>query len=69
MNKYIISPVTTFDEEQELYATKVGMEGKLMPLYYIAFGNTEAHSRSRAEILVEILANYRSSQNSAVHPL
>ena len=67
MKKYIISPVTTYCEEQELYATKIGIEGKHMPLHYTVWGNTEAQSRARAEKLAEIITNYHSSQNTTAH--
>lgn len=53
--KYIISPITTWDDEQMLYATKLGIEGKNMPLHYTVWGKTEHESRFRAENLVEIL--------------
>lgn len=66
MKKYIISPITTYCEEQELFATKIGVEGKHMPLHYTVWGNSEAQSRARAEKLSEILTNYRSSSNIAV---
>lgn len=55
MKKYIISPVTVYDDEQEQWATKVGIEGKTMPLHYTVWGQTEQHSRERAERLGQIL--------------
>lgn len=62
MKKYIISPVTVYDDEQELWATKVGIEGKTMPLHYTVWGQTEQQSRERAERLGEILtAHYTSN--------
>lgn len=67
MKKYIISPITTYCEEEKLYATKLGIEGKHMPLHYTVWGNTEAQSRSRAEELAEIMTNYRSSSYVATH--
>lgn len=53
--KYIISPITTYDDEQLLYATKLGIEGKNMPLHYTVWGKTEQESRERAERLAEKL--------------
>lgn len=67
MKKYIISPITTYCEEQELFATKIGVEGKHMPLHYTVWGNSEAQSRSRAEKLAEILTGYHSSQYSTAN--
>lgn len=58
--KYIISPVTLFDEEQELWSTKLGVEGKHMPLHYTVWGETELKSRERAERLAEILTAHYS---------
>jgi VIT1/CCC1 family predicted Fe2+/Mn2+ transporter len=58
---YIISPITTFDDEQELYATKIGVKSELMPLLYVAYGNTGHESRARAALLVQIL------QSATVH--
>lgn len=63
MKKYIISPITTWDEEEERWATKVGIEGKTMPLHYTVWGSTEQESRERAERLAEILtAHYSKNQ-------
>jgi len=64
--KYIISPITTFDEDDQLYYTKVGTEGKEMPLHFIAVGKTEDESKYRAakivhEIETALLNNYRLS--------
>lgn len=55
MNKYIISPVTTFDEDEYLYYTKVGLNSEGMPLHYIVCGLSEDISRSRAQSLVDLL--------------
>lgn len=55
MKKYIISPVTVYDEEQGQYATKVGVEGNTMMLHYTVWGLTEIQSRERAERLGQIL--------------
>ena len=53
MNKekeYTISPITSYDEEEELYYTKVGVKGG--DLFYTAWGKTEKGSRDRAEDLL-----------------
>lgn len=55
MIKYIISPVTTYSEEEELYYTKIGIKGEGLPLNYIAVGKTEYISRERAKNLVNLL--------------
>lgn len=62
MKKYIISPVTVYDEEQGQYATKVGVEGNTMMLHYTVWGLTEPQSRERAERLGQILtAHYTNN--------
>lgn len=53
--KYIISPITTWEDNEMLYATKLGIEGKNMPLHYTVWGKTELESRLRTEKLAEIL--------------
>lgn len=53
--KYIISPITTWDDEQLLWQTKLGIEGKNMPLHYTVWGKTQLESRQRTERLAEIL--------------
>lgn len=55
MTKYIISPITTYNEETELYDTKIGVEGRNMPLHYTAHGKTESQSRERAQHLAKII--------------
>jgi hypothetical protein len=52
---YIISPVTTFDEDEELWQTKVGTKGKNMLLHYTVWGVSQENSRSKAEALARIL--------------
>jgi hypothetical protein len=54
--KYIVSPVTLYDDEQEQFSTKLGVEGKTMPLHYTVWGTTEIESRERAARLGEILS-------------
>lgn len=55
--KYIISPITTWENDEMLWATKLGIEGKNMPLHYTVWGKTELESRLRTERLAEILTN------------
>lgn len=58
---YYISPVTEYDEEQERWATKVGIKAKnIMTLHYTVWGNTKENSRSKAISLAEILSNQKS---------
>lgn len=65
--RYVISPITTYNDDSQQFETKVGINTKHMPLQYIVCGETEANSRSKAERLVDILDNYRSSLNNTVH--
>jgi hypothetical protein len=53
--KFIVSPVTTFNEDEELWETKVGREGKDMPLVATFYGNTEKESKKRAEAFCKIM--------------
>ena len=53
--KYTISPHTLFDENEKLYITKMGVEGKNMPLHYTVWGKTETESRERANNMGKIL--------------
>lgn len=55
MNKYIISPITTYNEDELLYETKVGYNSIGMPLHYIVLGLSEDISRQRAMQLAELL--------------
>ena len=55
IKKYIISPVTSYDQDEELWFTKVGTNGKDMPLLFISAGKTEEASRENANKLVELL--------------
>lgn len=60
MKKYTISPVTFFDEDEKLYFTKMGGDGKHMPLHYTVWGKSETESRERANSLAEILTAHYS---------
>ena len=52
---YLISPITTWDEEKELYETKIAIDQRNMPLHYSCWGTTIDISRKRAETLGIIL--------------
>lgn len=54
MGKFILG-ITTWEEEDELFLTKVGTDEKDMPLWFICAGKTEKESRERAEMLVALL--------------
>lgn len=64
---YIISPVTLYNEDNEQFETKVGINTKYMPLQYSVWGESEATSRAKAELLVKALDAYHSSLNPTVH--
>ena len=53
--KYIISPVTSYDQDEELWFTKVGTNGKDMPLLFISAGKTKEESQENANRLVRLL--------------
>ena len=55
MSKFIISTVTTWDDENQLWETKVGSDDKDMPLLYSVWHKEESRSRLRAMELVECL--------------
>ena len=53
--KYLISKITTYDSDENLYFTKVGTDEKDMPLHFICAGKTESESQERAKKLVSDL--------------
>lgn len=56
MKTYIISDFTGYDNDEMLYFTKIGYQGKRsMPLLYTVWGLTKEISRQSAELLVEYL--------------
>ena len=66
MTKYIISPITTYNEEEQLFETKIGLDDKDMTLHYLVYGKSDQTSKDRAKGLIELLNaiitdNYRSS--------
>jgi len=56
---YIISPISTYDDDLEMFSTKIGQKGKDMPLLYSTWGKTELESRVRAELLIDNLLNFK----------
>lgn len=52
---YKVSPVTDFDQEQELFGTKVGKDNRKMALTAIVYGETEEESKEMAEKIVQLL--------------
>lgn len=68
MSKYIISPITTYNDETMLWDTKLGVEGINMPLHYTVHGKTEKESRDRTVKLAEILTTCRPHDNTTIHP-
>jgi hypothetical protein len=55
---YIISPITVFDNDHQLWETHVGFDSKGKPLLYSCWGETEEESRERAIEMVEKLNHY-----------
>lgn len=53
--QYIISPITTYNEDELLYETKIGLDDKRMSLLYIAFGKSEETSKERAQNIADLL--------------
>lgn len=52
---YIVSPVTFYDTDKELYYTEIAVDQRQMPLHYTVWGKTENESREKAIRLAEIL--------------
>ncbi len=55
MKEIIASPVTVFEEENELFETKVGEKNGKMDLLFSAWGATEKESKDRANELAVLL--------------
>lgn len=49
------SKVTTFNQEENLWETKVGEDKDEMELFFIAFGKTKSESKERAKELAGLL--------------
>jgi len=54
---YIVSLITVFDNDNQLWETLIGIDSPEMPLLYSCWGETEWESRKAAETLVFILEN------------
>ena len=52
---YIISSITTYNDDEQLFETKIGKDNKAMSLLYTAHGKTEFQSRKNACDLVLLL--------------
>lgn len=57
MNKYIISPTTTYNEDELLWETKVGYDDEEKTLIFIVCGKTWLESKSRAEAIMIFISN------------
>jgi hypothetical protein len=55
MHNYVVSQITTYDEENMLWETKIGLDRSNMPLLFTSWGKTEYESRQRAEELATML--------------
>lgn len=53
--KYFISDATIFDEDEQLWFTKVGSGSKSGSLHYTVWGKNEEESRQKARDLVLLL--------------
>lgn len=53
--KFFISEATIFDEDEQLWFTKVGSGSKSGPLHYTVWGKDKEESRQKARELVAIL--------------
>lgn len=51
----IVSKLTTYDSDDLLYYTKIGESKGEMSLFCIVAGKTPTESRSKAEMLLELL--------------
>ena len=54
-NELIVSKLTTYDSDDLLYYTKIGESKGEMSLFCIVAGKTPTESRSKAEMLLELL--------------
>jgi len=51
----IVSKLTSYDHDDQLYYTKIGENNKEMSLFCIVAGKTITESRSKAEMLLKLL--------------
>jgi len=52
---YIISPITVFDEDKELFETHIGLDNEERTLLLSVWGKTEDQSRLIAQIMSDKL--------------
>lgn len=52
---YIVSPITVFDEDKELWETYVGFDSDSKPILFSCWDKSQVLSRVRAEDLAFIL--------------
>ncbi len=52
---YIISPITVFDEDKELFETHIGLDDEARTLLLSAWGKTEEESKMCANKQIEYL--------------
>jgi hypothetical protein len=52
---YIISKLTTYDSDDQLYYTKIGQNNAEMSLFCIVAGKSIKESKERAEIVLKLL--------------
>lgn len=62
-SNYLISPITTWDDEKQLYGTDVAINSKTMALHYTVWHKDEGGSRQKAERLGEILTNHENKKD------
>ena len=55
----IVSKLTTYDSDDLLWYTKIGESKGEMSLFCIVAGKTPTESRSKAEMLLELLGNVK----------
>lgn len=53
--KYLIAPITTYNEYDELFETKIAADVQGLPLICCVYGKTENGSRENAKAVVSIL--------------
>lgn len=71
---YVISPITVFDDEKELFETHIGLDDEAKTLLLSAWGKTEHESRMLAKGIIARLSlplsdDIRAIQNLRKNPL
>ena len=64
MSKYIVSPITTYDEWDMVFVTKVYKDTGERPLRFAAMGQTADKSRAKAEWLANKLNSLKRAKNA-----